>query len=310
MADALEKKEQVTELDASKMDASAIRTVVRDTYGRYAQESQPAGFFPSGGTSGSCCGSKKPTSGGCCSSGSCGGVVGNSRKYAEQIGYTVEDVELAAASGANLGLGCGNPTAIATLQAGEVVLDLGSGAGFDCFLAAKKVGAEGRVIGVDMTPEMIELARKNATKHGYTNVTFELGQIEALPLSDNSVDVVISNCVINLSPDKQKVLAEAARVLKPGGRFVVSDVIATREIPEHIRKDLALYTGCMAGATPVAILEKMMQDAGFGSVRIEPKADSRSYIGKWAPGSQAEDYVASATIFAYKPALKPTLKLS
>ncbi len=310
MADAMEKKEQVDEkkqsgVDASRMEASAIREVVRGTYGRYAQESQDTGFFPS-----SCCSSKKkPTGGSCCSSGSCSGVVGNSKEYAAQLGYTPEDVELAAASGANLGLGCGNPTAIATLQAGEVVLDLGSGAGFDCFLAAKKVGPEGRVIGVDMTPEMIELARKNAAKHGYTNVTFELGQIEALPLPDNSVDVVISNCVINLSPDKQRVLAEAARVLKPGGRFVVSDVIATREIPEHIRKDLALYTGCMAGATPVTNLEKMMQDAGFGSIRIEPKADSRSYIGRWAPDSHVEDYVASAIIFAYKPAPKPVFKM-
>jgi SAM-dependent methyltransferase len=306
MADALEKKEQVeekklAEVDASRMEASAIREAVRGTYGKYAQESQATGFFPSGGGC-SCSSKKKPASGSCC------GVIGNSKEYAAQIGYTAEDVELAAASGANLGLGCGNPTAIATLQAGEVVLDLGSGAGFDCFLAAKKVGPEGRVIGVDMTPDMIELARKNAAKHGYTNVTFELGQIEALPLPDNSVDVVISNCVINLSPDKQRVLTEAARVLKPGGRFVVSDVIATREIPEHIRKDLALYTGCMAGATPVARLEKMMQDAGFGSVRIEPKADSRSYIGRWAPESHAEDYVASATIFAYKPTPKPVIK--
>jgi ubiquinone/menaquinone biosynthesis C-methylase UbiE len=286
--------EKSTEADVNMMNSDSIRTAVRSTYGQYAKESQPEGFFPSGG----CCSSKKATTG------SCSGVVGNLKEYAEQLGYTAEDVELAAASGANLGLGCGNPSAIATLKEGEVVLDLGSGGGFDCFLAAKKVGPNGRVIGVDMTPEMIELARKNAEKHGYANVTFELGQIEALPLPNDSVDVVISNCVINLSPDKQEVLSEAARVLKPGGRFVVSDVIATREIPEHIRKDLALYTGCMAGATPIAKLEQMMIKAGFDSVRIEPKPESRSYIGHWAPGSEAEDYVASAIIVAYKPILK------
>lgn len=281
------------EKDGSSMDAGAIRDAVRGTYGQYAQESQSAA-------------SGKKDSGGCCcskSAGSCSGPTRNLTEYADKLGYSKEDLELEAASGANLGLGCGNPTAIATLKAGEIVLDLGSGAGFDCFLAARKVGSTGRVIGVDMTPEMVELARKNALKHGYANVTFELGQIEALPLPDNHVDVVISNCVINLSPDKQKVLSEAARVLKPGGRFVVSDVIATQEIPEHIRKDLALYTGCMAGATPVATLERMMKSAGFDSVRIEPKLDSRSYIGHWAPGSKAEDYVASAIIFAYKPAV-------
>jgi len=294
--------EKITEIKTQEqeqeqeLDANTIRGAVRDTYKQYAEGSQSVGFFPSGGVGGKC-------------TGSCSGPTKNLEEYASKLGYTKEDLELEAASGANLGLGCGNPTAIATLQAGETVLDLGSGSGFDCFLAAKKVGPEGKVIGIDMTSEMVELARKNAEKHGYTNVTFEVGQIEALPLPDNSVDVVISNCVINLAPEKQQVLAEAARVLKPGGRFVVSDVIATQEIPEYIRKDLALYTGCMAGATPVAKLEKMLQDVGFDSIRIEPKADSRSYIGHWAPGSKAEDYVASATIFAYKPTLRSELKL-
>ncbi len=234
----------------------------------------------------------------CCSSG-CGTSNNKLTEYASLLGYSQEELKMS--SGANLGLGCGNPTAIATLKEGEHVLDLGSGGGFDCFIASKKVGQTGRVVGVDMTQEMIDLANKNAQEKNIKNVEFVLGQIEDLSFADDGLfDVVISNCVINLSVDKKKVLSESARVLKSGGRFIVSDVIATREIPQNIRDDLALYTGCMAGATPVEELKNMMIEAGFDSVKIEVKEDSRSYIGNWAPNSKAEDYVASAIITAYK----------
>lgn len=261
-----------------------IKEAIRSAYGDIAKSgTSPFSFSCGTHTSiGGCCSGAKPE-----------------EHAAQLVGYTAEDIQFKAADGANLGLGCGNPTAIASLRPGEVVLDLGSGAGFDCFLAARKVGPTGRVIGVDMTPEMIERAKANAVKNGLTNVEFVLGEIEKLPLSNSSIDVVISNCVINLSPDKASVFREAARVLKPGGRFVISDVIATQEIPEHIRKDLFLYTGCVAGATPIQKLEAMMKLAGFDSIRIEVNSDSHSYIGHWAPESRAEDYVASATIFAY-----------
>jgi ubiquinone/menaquinone biosynthesis C-methylase UbiE len=217
------------------------------------------------------------------------------------MGYA--DEELAAApEGANLGLGCGNPQAIAALKPGETVLDLGSGAGFDCFLAARQVGESGRVIGVDMTPEMISRARANAERGGHRNVEFRLGEIENLPLADASVDVVISNCVVNLSPDKPRVFAEAWRVLKPGGRLAISDVVATAALPEHVRRDLDLYAGCVAGAAPIGEIEAILRAAGFTQVRIAPKDESRSLIREWAPGTALEDCVVSATIEAVKPA--------
>ena len=207
----------------------------------------------------------------------------------------------AAPEGANLGLGCGNPQAIAALQPGETVLDLGSGAGFDAFLAARAVGDSGRVIGVDMTHEMLAKARDNATRAGYTNVEFRLGEIEHLPVADAGVDVIISNCVINLSPDKPQVFREAFRVLRSGGRLAISDVVATAELPEAVRRDLALYTGCMAGASQVDELEAMLRKAGFTDIRIEPKDASREFIRDWAPGRRVEEYVVSATIEAIKP---------
>jgi len=200
-----------------------------------------------------------------------------------------------------MGLGCGNPQAIASLKAGETVLDLGSGGGFDCFLAAKSVGETGRVIGVDMTADMVGKARQNAAKMGAKNVEFRLGEIEHLPAADASVDVIISNCVINLSPEKKNVFREAARVLKPGGRLAVLDVVAIEILPERVKKDLSLISGCIGGAEKIEDIEKMLQEAGFEDINIQPKKESRESIREWVPGYNLEDYVASATIEAKKP---------
>jgi ubiquinone/menaquinone biosynthesis C-methylase UbiE len=217
-----------------------------------------------------------------------------------QIGYSPEEVQ-AVPVGADLGLGCGNPQAIAALQPGETVLDLGSGAGFDCFLAVRQVGPTGQVIGVDMTAEMVAKAREHAGEAGYFNVEFRLGEIEHLPVADASVDVIISNCVINLSPDKPMVFREAFRVLKPGGRLAISDIVTTAPLPEEVRNDLALYAGCIAGAATIAELEAMLRESGFDNIRIQPKDESRRFIREWAPGRKIEDYIASASIEAVKP---------
>ena len=219
---------------------------------------------------------------------------------ATELGYSTEDTA-AAPEAANLGLGCGNPLAIASLKQGQVVLDLGSGAGFDCFLAARAVGKTGSVIGVDMTQQMLGKARENAQKNGFTNVEFRLGEIEALPVTDNSVDVIISNCVINLSPEKQRVFNEAFRVLRSGGRLAIADIVATASIPNEIKADWGAYTGCMAGASQIAELEQMLLNAGFHEIRIAPKDASRSFIRQWLPGKRIEDYLVSATIEAVKP---------
>jgi SAM-dependent methyltransferase len=219
---------------------------------------------------------------------------------AQAYGYSAADTS-AVPEGANLGLGCGNPIALASLRPGETVLDLGSGAGFDCFLAAHAVGETGRVIGVDMTHAMLHKARANAAKGGYTNVEFRLGEIEYLPVADQSVDVIISNCVINLSPEKARVFHDAFRVLKPGGRLAVSDVVATAPFPEEVQHDLALRAGCVAGASLLDDLEGMLQDAGFVDIRIQPKDESRTFIREWVPGTNIADYLVSATIEAVKP---------
>jgi len=203
--------------------------------------------------------------------------------------------------GANMGLGCGNPQAIAALKLGETVLDLGSGGGFDCFLAAKAVGENGRVIGVDMTPEMICKARENSIKAGFKNVDFRLGEIEKLPVADNSIDIIISNCVINLSPEKQKVFQEAYRVLKPGGRLAISDIVATASLPYEVQNDMTLLTGCMSGASQLNDLEALLKNSGFTQLEIKPKEDSKQFIRHWAPGSKIEDFIVSATIEAIKP---------
>jgi SAM-dependent methyltransferase len=219
---------------------------------------------------------------------------------ATHLGYSDEDTA-AAPEAANLGLGCGNPLAIASLKNGQVVLDLGSGAGFDCFLGARAVGRSGRVIGVDMTHEMLSKARENAKKNGFANIEFRMGEIEALPVADNSVDVIISNCVINLSPEKQRVFNEAFRVLKPGGRLAVADMVATAPLPEDIKADWTAYTGCMAGASQISELEGMLREAGFDHIKIAPKDASRSFIREWLPEKGIEDYLVSATIEAVKP---------
>jgi SAM-dependent methyltransferase len=216
------------------------------------------------------------------------------------LGYSDAD-KAAAPESANLGLGCGNPLAIASLKAGQVVLDLGSGAGFHCFLAARAVGSSGRVIGVDMTHEMLSKARENAKKNAFVNVEFRLGEIEALPVADNSVDAIISNCVINLSPEKQRVFNEAFRVLKSGGRLAVADMVATAPLPDDIKADWAAYTGCMAGASQISDLERMLESSGFTNVKIAPKDSSKSFIREWLPRKRIEDYLVSATIEAFKP---------
>jgi arsenite methyltransferase len=217
-----------------------------------------------------------------------------------KLGYTAEDVA-GVPDGANLGLGCGNPRAIANPQPGETVLDLGSGGGFDCFLAAKLVGAAGRILGVDMTPAMVTKARANADRIGARNVEFRLGEIEHLPVADASVDVIMSNCVINLSPDKDAVFREAFRVLRIGGRLAISDVIALAPIPAEVRDRVEAFTGCIAGAAAVDDLQRMLQDAGFEDVTITRSVETSACIGERLPGSGAENYVASATIEACKP---------
>jgi len=215
------------------------------------------------------------------------------------MGYSAEELASVPA-GANMGLGCGNPQAIAALKSGEVVLDLGSGAGFDSFLAAKQVGSKGKVIGVDMTPDMIIRAEENAIKGSFDNVEFRLGEIEKLPVEDNCIDVILSNCVINLSPDKPSVYKEAYRVLRPGGRLAISDMVASVELPPEIKEDHALYSSCVAGALRVDELTGILEEAGFKEIEINPKDESREFISKWTPGIPIEDYVLSATIEAVK----------
>ena len=227
------------------MEKSRIRKYVRDRYAGIAREG------------GSCCAPKAS----CCAD-------NTADKLSRKIGYSEEEMK-AVPEGANLGLGCGNPIALASLKEGETVLDLGSGAGFDCFLAAGAVGPKGRVIGVDMTPEMVEKARENARKGGYGNVEFRLGEIEHLPAADNSVDAVISNCVINLSTAKDQVFTEAFRVLKQGGRIMISDLVLSRELPEPVAGSLVAYAGCISGAVRKDEYLRLMEKAGFHAVRIE-----------------------------------------
>ncbi|MDA8128451.1 MAG: arsenite methyltransferase [Betaproteobacteria bacterium] len=258
-----------------------IRRQVREAYGAVAR-AESAG----------CC---APSSGCCAPSDEAVAEL-----LSRGIGYSAEETA-AVPEGANLGLGCGNPQAIAALKPGETVLDLGSGAGFDAFLAARQVGATGHVIGVDMTPDMVSKARANAAKGGYANVDFRLGEIEHLPVADATVDVILSNCVINLSPDKAQVFRDAFRVLKPGGRLAISDIVTTAELPESMQKEVALYTACVAGAASAAELEAMIREAGFIDIRIAPKDTSREYVSQWAPGRGVEDYIASAAIEAVKP---------
>ncbi|MCX5869981.1 MAG: arsenite methyltransferase [Deltaproteobacteria bacterium] len=266
-------------MDKQKNDK--IRSAVRENYGKVAT----SGMAGCGCSPSSCCGTPNNVTAADISLG---------------LGYSGKDMT-AVPEGANMGLGCGNPQAIASLQPGETVLDLGSGGGFDCFLAAQAVGDKGHVIGVDMTPEMITKSRRNAENTGFGNVDFRLGELENLPIADGIVDVIISNCVINLSPEKERVFSEAFRVLKPGGRLAISDVVATAELPDNLKKDMRFHTGCIAGASPVRELESMLHQTGFENIQIKPKAESRTFIRDWMPGSKIEDYVVSATIEAVKP---------
>jgi arsenite methyltransferase len=264
------------------MEDADIKTMVRARYAGIAVGASSDCYAPA--TASSCCG-PAPTP---------------LNEKARKIGYS--EAELAAIpEGANLGLGCGNPQAIAAMKPGEVVLDLGSGAGFDCFLAAQQVGRAGRVIGVDMTHEMLAKARENAAKIGATNVEFRLGELEHLPVADNTVDVAISNCVVNLVPDKAQVFRETFRVLKPGGRIAISDVVNKTPLSAELKSDTALLCGCVAGAVPVDQISGWLSDAGFIDIRITPKAESRELIATWAPGRGIEDYVVSAIIEARKP---------
>ncbi len=234
---------------------------------------------------------------GCGPTGCCGG---DDDAYARALGYSPEELA-AVPEGANLNLGCGNPLAIASLQAGETVMDLGSGAGFDCFVAARQLAGTGHVIGVDMTPEMIAKARRNALRSGYDNVEFRLGEIEAVPVADASVDLIISNCVINLSPDKPRVFREAFRVLKPGGRLSISDVIARQPLPASWREDHEQLSRCISGAETAADLESWLAAAGFSAITITPRDDSRKFIDTWVEGKNLGDFIVSAIIEARRP---------
>jgi SAM-dependent methyltransferase len=251
-------------------DEETVRAQVRSAYGAIAK-----------GKSG-------------CSVGCCGTEHGGSLS----LGYSEEELG-SVPEGADLGLGCGNPQAVAALNPGETVLDLGSGAGFDCFVAAKRVGPKGRVIGVDMTPEMVQKARSNAARVRADNVAFRLGEIERLPVSDASIDVILSNCVVNLSPDKAAVFREAFRVLNPGGRLAIADVVATQPMPAELSANLEAFTGCVSGAAMIDTLRDLLSQAGFENVKVEPRASSSDIIGRCLPGAAA--YVVSATIEGIKP---------
>ncbi|QQE11456.1 arsenite methyltransferase [Planctomycetota bacterium] len=284
----------------------AIRNVVRDGYKKVAE----TGSLESISTV-SCCSTEEDTS----FNGCCGSSTKSANQLAEEIGYTTDELQ-ALPEGANMGLSCGNPTAIANLKHGQVVVDLGSGGGFDCFLAGPKVGETGKVIGVDMTPEMITKARKNIESYtkntGLSNVEFRLGEIEHLPVADNSVDVVISNCVINLSPDKPQVWQEIARVLKPGGIVAASDIILYKPIPDEIRNLAEAMVGCIAGAVLMDDYRNMMQQACLTNITINPKPAYIDTMAKLkAPvydkvndalpeGETPADYITSADIIATK----------
>jgi arsenite methyltransferase len=242
----------------------------------------------------------KNESRGCCGGGcSCGSAPLDITEASKLIGYDLKELA-SIPQEANMGLGCGNPLAIADLREGETVLDLGSGGGLDCFLARQKVGETGHVIGVDMTPDMISLARKNAEEAGFANVEFRLGEIEHLPVADGTVDVIISNCVINLSLDKEQVLREAYRVLKPGGRLAISDVLATAQLPQDVKDDLDLVAGCIGGAEYVEDMRAILQKAGFKNICLTPKDNSKELIKSWVPDKNIEDFVASYFISARK----------
>lgn len=258
----------------SNSSADHTRTIVRDHYAKVSR-----------GETG-------------CAPGCCGAMPAQQSRL---LGYSADDVA-SVPEGADMGLGCGNPNAIASLQPGETVLDLGAGGGFDCFLAARAVGPTGKVIGVDMTPDMVTLARANARKINATNVEFRLGEIERLPVADGTIDVVLSNCVINLSPEKQAVFDEAFRVLRVGGRLAISDVVAIAPIPDQLRNEAAAVSGCIGGAALVEDIKAMLAQAGFTSIDVAIAPNSAQVVDAWMPG--VSKYIASATIEAYRGAEK------
>lgn len=265
-------------------NSDQIRNAVRERYEGYASKKLLVS---------SCCNpNEKETS--CC------GTRGYSYDdISMAVGYSKLEVE-SVPEGANMGLGCGNPQAIASLKKGETVLDLGCGGGFDVFLAAQQIGETGKAIGVDMTPKMVSLARENAQKGNFNNTNFRLGEIEYLPVADNSIDVIISNCVINLSPEKQMVFNESFRVLKSGGRLAISDVVALKELPEAIKNDLALYGGCISGASTVDEINRMLASAGFSDIRIVVKEESKNFIKDWTSVENITEYISSSSIEAVK----------
>jgi len=266
------------------MDKRKTQKIVREAYGKIARGEKSCG---------------------------CGTCGPDTKNFAKSVGYSDEELKTIP-NEANLALSCGNPTALASLKEGETVLDLGSGAGFDCFLAASKVGANGKVIGVDMTPEMVEKARDNAKKNRTNNVEFRLGEIENLPVADNSIDVVISNCVINLSADKLKVFQEVYRVLKPGGRIAISDIALLKELPNKIQKSIEAYVGCVGGAILIDEYKKVVETSGLKDVKITVKGSSacidpntkdpigRAILGGLKEGESLEGYVVSVYIEGYK----------
>ena len=280
-------------------DKEKIRRAVREAYGKVANAER---LSPEKNTTQSGCGVSIASSTSAAASGCCGDSDVSVEKMSAVMGYSKEDFE-GVIDGANMGLGCGNPVALASLEPGETVVDLGSGGGFDCFLAARQVGENGKVIGVDMTPDMISKARSNAAKVEAENVEFRLGEIEHLPVADNSADIIMSNCVINLSPDKPGVYRDALRVLKPGGRLAISDILATAPLPEEVQNDLALVAACIGGAATIDATEELLQQAGFTNININANDKSRELIREWDPhkSTNAGDYVVSAYIEAIKP---------
>ena len=281
------------------IDKEKIKEAVRESYGNVAK----AGSVSIGNSpTASCCGPSDGSAETNAAASCCGGPEVTPEQMSTVMGYSKEDI-VGVIEGANMGLGCGNPVALASLKPGETVVDLGSGGGFDCFLAAKQVGKAGQVIGVDMTPEMITKARINAEKMATKNVEFRLGEIEHLPVADNSADLIMSNCVINLSPDKLSVYREAYRILKPGGRLSISDVLATAKLPDDVQKNLALVAACVGGAATFEDTEKILKEAGFQNVKIKANDNSRNLIREWDPdkSENAVDYVVSAYIEAVKP---------
>ena len=297
-----------TSSTSDMLQADAVREQVRAGYSKIAQ----AGSWSAGTvqSSSSCCGPQASSGGGCC-----GPTAFAPEQLAAAVGYSADELAHTPEA-ANMGLSCGNPTAIASLRAGEVVLDLGAGGGFDCFVAGKKVGPSGRVIGVDMTPEMVSKARRNTAVYveqtGLANVEFRLGEIENLPLADASVDVVISNCVLNLSPDKPRVWREIARVLKPGGRVAVSDLALLKPLPERVRADVEALVGCVAGAVLIDDTRKFALAAGLTEVVLTPKPQYIDAMLNWKDplyrkildslptGSMPSDYITSLDVSARK----------